>query len=127
MKAEQYYPLGSERSHESPLHIDVSGLNLPGLTIKARTFREKGSEIYVYYNDKKIDRHIYTRQRYPVYHIEMACDIYSNISVLFEDKTDACFAVKNLQEITPLIIAKCEFHQGVNLKNYNYEVLVTFY
>jgi len=131
MKVEEYFPLGEERRRESPLHIDVSGLNLPGITIKSRSFREKGSEVYVYYNDRKINRYIYTRQRYPAYHVEMACDIYATIVSLFEHEENLKnkefkLDVKDLIKITPLVIAKCEFHKGVNLSSCNYEVLVTF-
>jgi hypothetical protein len=63
---------------------------------------------------------------FPVYQTEMACDIYQTISSKLP-KDYFYLDVSKLFEITPLIIEKCEFHQGIHIPQYNYEVLVTFY
>lgn len=126
IKINYYYPLGREKKTLSPLNIDVSGLNLAGFTIECRTNTKRGSEVYIYYNDQKIDHYTYSREMFPVYQTEMACDIYQTISSKLP-KDYFYLDVSKLFEITPLIIEKCEFHQGIHIPQYNYEVLVTFY
>lgn len=124
MKIESYYPRGKEKKKNSPLCLDVAGLNLAGFKIEARTYTKSGSEIHVYYNDKKICRYTYRREMFSVYQAEMACDIYQSISSTLPLIN---LDISKLFEITPLIIEKCEFHQGVHIPQHNYEVLVTFY
>ena len=124
MKIESYYPRGKEKKKNSPLCLDVAGLNLAGFKIEARTYTKSGSEIHVYYNDKKICRYTYRREMFSVYQAEMACDIYQSISSTLPSIN---LDISKLFEITPLIIEKCEFHQGRHINEYKYEVLVTFY
>lgn len=128
VKINDYYPLGRINKILSPLNIEVAGLNLAGLTIECRTYTKSGSEIYIYYNDQKLGRYTYNRDSFPKreYHVEMACDIYQVISSKFPSN-HFYLEDSKLFEITPLIIDKCEFHQGVHISQYSYEVLVTFY
>lgn len=137
MKIEEYYLRPQEKKSNSPIHIDVSGLKLlrtlPGsetpeaITIKCRTWKEKGSEIRIFHGDNKVDRYTYTREMFPNYSVEMACDIFASISSVFKKDKDFKLEVDKLFAVTPLIMAKCEFHQGRRIQNYEYEVLVTFY
>jgi hypothetical protein len=56
MKIESYYPRGKENKKNSPLCLDVAGLNLAGFKIEARTYTKSGSEICIYHNDQKLYR-----------------------------------------------------------------------
>lgn len=124
VKINDYYPLGKDKKTISPLNIDVAGLNLAGFKIEARTYTKSGSEICIYHNDQKLYRYTYKREMFPTYQTEMACDIYQAISSILPSIN---LEISKLFEITPLIIEKCEFHQGIHIPQHNYEVLVTFY
>lgn len=125
---QSYYQLGDKNRDSSPLIIEITGLNLPGITIKARTWKKQGTKVYVFYNDKSSSPELYSREKFPVYSKKMAEDIALNINTIsnlfnlgLEEVLDEYFF-----EICDLIVYKCERHGGMPIAGYDYEVLVTF-
>ncbi len=126
---ESHYQLGDKNRDVSPLLIEVTGLNLPGITIKARTWKENGAKVYVFYNDKSSSSpELYNRENLPVYSKKMAEDIALNINAIsnlfnlgLQEVLDEDFF-----EVCDLIAYKCERHGGMTIAAYDYEVLVTF-
>lgn len=126
---ESHYQLGDKNRDSSPLIIEITGLKLPGITIKARTWKEQGTKVYVFYDDRSSSSPaLYSREIFPVYSKKMAEDIALNINAIsnlfslgLEEVLDEYFF-----EICDLIVYKCERHGGMPISGYDYEVLVTF-
>ena len=129
VEIESRYELGDKKRDISPLLIEVKGLELPGITIKARTWKESGAKVYVFYEDKSSSSPtLYNRENSPVYTKQMAKDIALNINAIsslfnlgLQEVLDEHFF-----EVCDLITYKCQRHGGMPISGYDYEVLVTF-
>lgn len=127
MKITEIYPKGGNNRMWEPLHLEIEGLNLPGITIQGRTDGRDGAEIRVFYNGEQMSRHGYNYHQSLGYHFDMARDSAEDINVILEiEEISGSVTAKEIYPIMDRVRSKCESRYGNKLPDSDYEIMVIF-
>lgn len=127
MKITENYPNGGTNKMWEPLHLEVTGLDLPGITIQGRTWTRDGAEMSIFYNGNKMSDGNYDYHRSLGYQSNMARAAAEDINNIYEILELPNLADKDqLLPIMNTVRNKCESRYGNRLPDSEYEILVIF-
>lgn len=127
MNITEIYPKGGNNKMWEPSHLQIEGLNLPGITIQGRTYGKDGTEIRIFYNGEQMSRHSYNYRQILGYHFSMAHEAAEDINLILEmEEIINSITAKELIPIMYKVRDKCESRYGNKLPDSDYEVLVIF-
>lgn len=127
MKIKEIYPKGGTDRMWEPLHLEITGLDLPGITIQGSTDGRDGAEIRVFYKGEHMSRHGYNYHESLGYHFDMAHDSAEDINLILEmEEVPGSVTAKELAPIMEKVRNKCESRYGNRLPDSDYEILVIF-
>ena len=127
MEIKEVYPNGGTNKMWEPMHLEVTGLNLPGITIQGRTWTRDGAEMSIFYNGDKMSDGNYDYHLSLGYQSDMARAAAEDINNIYEILELPNLADKD--QLLPIMNAvrnKCESRFGNRLPNSEYEILVIF-
>ena len=127
MKITEIWPKGGHNKMWEPQHLEISGINLRGITIQGRTWTRDGAEISIFYNGEKMSNYNYDYHRIRCYENKMARDASEDINLIFEMygiAVETC--IDDLLPIMQEVRDKCESRYGNQLLDTDYEILVIF-
>jgi len=127
MEIKEVCPNGGTNKMWEPMHLEVTGLNLPGITIQGRTWTRDGAEIFIFYNGEQMSNHNYDYHRILCYQNKMARDASEDVNLIFEIcGISAETSIDDLLPIMNTVRNKCESRYGNRLPDSEYEILVIF-
>ena len=110
-----------------PVHFEVAGANLPGVTIQGRTWTRDGAEITIFHNGESMSNHQYSYHENLGYENQMATDAAEDINLIMKMcGLKAKTAYTKLLAIMRAVRSKCESRYGNPIPGSDYEVLVQF-
>ncbi len=127
MQITETYPRGGSNKMWEPLHLKVSGLNLPGITIIGRTWTRDGAEMAIFHNGEPMNTRRYDYHQHLGYESLMARDAAEDANFILEMHGIAgSVSSEDLLPVMKLVRAKCESRYGNRIPGEEYEVLVEF-
>ncbi len=121
------YPKGGTNLMWEPLHLDVTGLDLPGITIQGRTEGRDGLQIMIFYKGELLGNHSYNYHQNLGYDRDMAREAAEDINIIYDILgMPNLIARDQLYLIMKAVRTKCESRYGNRLPDSDYEVLVNF-